>query len=176
MRKIQIGVIGSSADLKYSKKTIIAAEKIGYYIAKSKQILCFGAEKDYDSLSAAANRGAKKIDGTTVGFTYNKGKRIKEDCDIIVSTGLERGGGRELVFILSCDVIIGISGGSGTMTEYLIAYQANIPIIALKGYGGWTDKIAGTFIDDRKRMKVLTSFTPKQAVQLALRIVKKPVG
>jgi len=77
-RKLQIGVMGSAADLKYSKKIENLAEEIGYWVAKSKAILIFGAEKDYDSLSTAACRGAKKVDGLTVGVTYGKDKNILE--------------------------------------------------------------------------------------------------
>ena len=109
-------------------------------------------KKDVDSLSTAACRGAKKHGGLTVGITYGKGKDIMEkEADIIIPCGLERGGGRELVLVLSCDAIITISGGSGTLTETAIAYQADIPMIALKGFGGWSDKLADTYLDGRER-------------------------
>jgi hypothetical protein len=170
MRKIQIGVMGSAADLKYSAATEQAAEKIGEEIAKRGGVLFFGAEKDFDSLSTAACRGAKKHGGLTVGVTYGKDKRVVEkNADIIIPSGLERGGGRELVLVLSCDAIIAISGGSGTLTEMAIAYQANIPIIALKGYGGWADEMAGRYFDPRKRIKVLVAEAPNQAVELAFK-------
>ncbi len=167
--KLQIGVMGSAADLQYSKEVEIAAEKLGELIARRGGILFFGAEKDSDSLSTAACRGAKKANGITVGVTYGKGKDIwgKVDADIIIPSGLERGGGREFVLVLACDAIISISGGSGTLTELAIAYQANIPMIALKGYGGWSDKLAGEFFDNRRRRKVLEATTPEEAVKLA---------
>ena len=118
MRKLQIGVMGSMADLNYTKEFELAAEKIGELIAEKGGILFFGAEKDADSLSTAACRGAKKKGGLTVGVTYGKGKDIwQKDADIIIPTGLERGGGREMVLVLACDVVISISGGSGTLNE-----------------------------------------------------------
>jgi uncharacterized protein (TIGR00725 family) len=169
MNKLQIGVMGSAADLKYSKEFELVAERIGELIAQSDGILFFGAEKDYDSLSAAACRGAKNAGGTTVGVTYGKGKDIWQpaDADIIIPTGLERGGGRELVLVLACDAIISISGGSGTLTELAIAYQANIPMVALTGYGGWSDKLANTYFDARERQQVVAASTPEEAVNLA---------
>jgi hypothetical protein len=170
MRKIQIGVMGSCSDLKYTKEMEQAAEKLGEEIAKRGAVLFFGAEKDFDSLSTAACRGAKKHGGLTVGVTYGKDKQVVEkNADIIIPSGLERGGGRELVLVLSCDAVIAISGGSGTLTEMAIAYQANIPIIALRGYGGWTDKMANEYFDDRRRRKVLAADTPNQAVELAVK-------
>jgi len=168
-RKLQIGVMGSAADLFYAKETQKVAERIGELIAQQGAILIFGAEKDGDSLSTSACRGAKKAGGVTVAITYGKGKDIweKDNADIIIPCGLERGGGRELVLVLSCDVLIALSGGSGTLTELAIAYQANIPMVALTGYGGWSDKLAGTFFDGRKRRKIIQASSPEDAVRLA---------
>lgn len=105
-RKLQIGVMGSAQDLNYSKDLEERAEEVGTLIAKGGAILVFGAEKDYDSLSTAACRGAKKEGGLTMGFTYGKGKDIyQKDADIIVVTGMERGGGREFVLASSCDCL-----------------------------------------------------------------------
>ena len=77
-RKIQIGVMGSCSDLKYSKKVEKLAEEVGFWVAKKKATLVFGAEKDFDSLSTAASRGAKKAGGLTVGVTYGKGLEVVE--------------------------------------------------------------------------------------------------
>jgi len=154
-RKLQIGVMGSAADLKYSKDFENLAEEVGYWVAKNGATLFFGAEKDYDSLSTAACRGAKSAQGLTVGVTYGKGLDIfeKKNVDVVIASGLERGGGRELALVLSCDAIISVSGGSGTLTEIAIAYQANIPAIVLKDTGGWSEKLGGQFLDSRNRIK-----------------------
>jgi uncharacterized protein (TIGR00725 family) len=172
MRTVQIGVMGSAADLKYSERVASTAERIGELIAKKRCITVYGAEKDYDSLSTAAAKGAKKADGTTVGVTYGKGKDIfdKKNTDIIISCGLERGGGREFVLVNSCDVVIAISGGSGTLTELAIAYQSDIPMIVIEDTGGWADRLADEYFDGRKRRKVLAVKTPEEAVDLALRL------
>ena len=99
--KLQIGVMGSAADQNYDETVEKIAEKIGELIARTGNITVYGAEKDYDSLSTAAARGAKKIDGTTVGVTYGVGKDIfdKENTDICIVSGLARGGGREFVLV-----------------------------------------------------------------------------
>jgi uncharacterized protein (TIGR00725 family) len=170
-RKLQIGVMGSAADLNYTDTLQDLAQAVGKAIAEAGQITVYGAEKDYDSLSTAAARGAKQGGGITVGITYGKGKEVwdKEgNTDIIIATGIERGGGREFVLVNSCDAIILLSGGSGTLTEAAIAYQANIPIIALAGTGGWADKLAGEYIDARNRLLVQSASSPEQAVAMAL--------
>ena len=174
-RKIQIGVMGSTADLKYSKKFEKLAEEIGYWVAKNGAALIFGAEKDYDSLSTAACRGAKKARGLTVGITYGKGFNIfeKKNVDVVIASGLERGGGRELTLVLSCDAVITLNGGSGTLTEIAIAYQANIPVVVIKNTGGWSEKLAGQFLDARNRIKIEVAENPKSAVELAIKLAKK---
>lgn len=170
-RKIQIGVIGSCADLKYAKNIEKIAEDLGFWIAKNNAALVFGAEKDTDSLPAAACRGARKANGLTIGITYGKGLNIIEkNADIVIATGLERGGGRELTLILSCDAIIALNGGSGTLTEIAIAYQANIPIIVIENTGGWSQKLSNTYLDDRKRIKIKPVKTPEEAVKQAIKL------
>jgi uncharacterized protein (TIGR00725 family) len=173
--KKQIGVMGSAADLKYSKEIELIAEDVGELIAKSGNIVVYGAEKDYDSLSTSAARGAKKANGLTVGVTYGKGKDIydKENTDVLIVTGLERGGGREFVLVNSCDAIIAISGGSGTLTEIAIAYQLGIPIVVIEGTGGWADKLKNTFLDGRERLKIISVKTPKEAVDYVVKQLNK---
>lgn len=172
--RLQIGVLGSMVDINNSKEALAAAEKIGSLIAERGGITFFGAEKDMDSLSTAACRGAKSKGGLTVGVTYGKGKDIVEkETDIIIPTGMDRGGGREFVLVVACDAVIAISGGSGTLNELTVAYQADIPMIALKGYGGWADKLADQYFDERERRKVLGASTPEEAVELAFAEARK---
>jgi uncharacterized protein (TIGR00725 family) len=172
MKAYQIGVMGSVADLDYANEFEQAATVIGRLIAERGGILFFGAEKDGDSLSTCAFKGAQSANGITVGVTYGKGQDIWSDPQskpptIIIPAGLVRGGGRELTLVLSCAAIIAISGGSGTLTEIAIAYQARIPCIALSGFGGWADKLADTFLDGRNRLKIFKAHTPEEAVRLA---------
>jgi uncharacterized protein (TIGR00725 family) len=168
MRKLQIKVMGSMADLNYTKEVELIAERVGELIAEEGGILVFGAEKDSDSLSTVACRGAKRKGGLTVGITYGKGKKIlQSDADVIIPTGMERGGGREFVLALSCDAVIAISGGSGTLNELTVAYQAGIPMVVVSGMGGWSDKLAGQFMDNRQRQMVLAAESPEQAVSIA---------
>lgn len=168
VRKLQIGVMGSAQDLNYSSELEKLAEEVGMWIARGGALLVFGAEKDYDSLSTAACRGAKKEGGMTVGFTYGRGKDIyQKDADIVVVTGMERGGGREFVLSASCDCLISISGGSGTLNELVVAYQLGIPMVALRNSGGWSGKLADTFFDARQRLLVVGADSPKEAVEKA---------
>jgi len=173
-KKLQIGVMGSAADTIYSKKVEKIAEGIGREIARSGNVTIYGAEKDSDSLSTAAARGAKKEDGLTVGITYGVDKKIWDDdnnTDIVIYSGLARGGGREFVLVNSCDGLIAVSGGSGTMNEMLVAYQLNIPIVVVEGTGGWADKMANQYFDSRKRIKAIGVKTPTEAVKKIIQLI-----
>ncbi len=172
MKKYQIGVMGSAADINYPKKLETLAFAVGQEVAKSGATLMFGAEKDYDSLSTAAARGARSLGGLTVGLTYEKGLKIYDQAEIVIATGLCRGGGREFSLVLSCDGIICLGGGSGTLTEMLVAYQAGIPIVAIKNSGGWSDKLANSFLDNRKRLKIVPAKDAKNSVKLITKLAK----
>jgi len=171
MKKIQIGVIGSAADLNYSSVIQKKAFQVGRWLAQRKATLIFGAEKDFDSLSASACRGVKKYGGRSIAITYGQDKTIAEsNADNIIATGLSRGGGREQCLVLSCDALIAIGGGSGTLTEMAIAYQSNIPVVVLEKTGGWSNKLKGKYLDERKRYKFTFAASPRQAVEQALKL------
>lgn len=174
MKKVQIGIMGSAADLKYSDDALKFAKKLGEEIAKSGNILVYGAEKEYTSLSTEAAKVASKNGGITVGVAGGKNKKVygKFRPTVLINSGLEIGGGREFNLVLSCDVVIAISGGSGTLTELAIAYQAGIPIIVVDKFGGWASRLADEYLDDRKRLKCVRVSSEQEALDKALELVK----
>lgn len=153
MKKLQIGVMGSAADLGYEANINDMAFEIGRLIASLWCVMVYGAEKDSDSLSTSAARGAKSKWGLVMGVTYGKTPDVwgemQDLTDCMVCTGMERWGGREFVLVSSCDAIIAIWGGSGTLNEITVAYQKKIPIFVMKGTGWWADKLADQYLDDR---------------------------
>ena len=175
MKKLQIGVMGSAADLKYSDEALAFAKELGKLIAESNNILVYGAEKEYTSLSTEAAKVATKNGGITIGVAGGKSKKIfgKFRPTVLINSGLEIGGGREFTLVLSCDVIIAISGGSGTLTEMAIAYQAGIPIIVVDKFGGWAEKLSDKYLDDRNRLKCVRVSSPKEALDKAIEITNK---
>ena len=172
MKKLQIGVMGSAADLNYGKEVESFAKDVGRLIAKSNNILVYGAEKEYSSLSTNAAIAASNVGGLTVGVTGGKKKEVYGDFlpDVLIPCGQEIGGGREFTLVLSCDVIIAISGGSGTLNEISVAYQAGIPIVTVPNFGGWSSKLANNYLDDRKRLLCVSATTPEDAVNTAIKL------
>ena len=175
MKKLQIGIMGSAADLNYSKEAEDFAKELGRLIAESGNILVYGAEKEYSSLSTNAAISASKYNGITVGITSGKEKEIWSNFrpTILIPCGLGLGGGREFTLVLSCDCIIAIGGGSGTLTEMAIAYQAGIPIITIDKFNGWAKKLSGKYFDNRKRLKCISASTPEEALNKAIKVTQK---
>lgn len=178
MKQLQIGIMGSAADLNYGNDAENFAKELGHLIAESNNILVYGAEKEYSSLSTNAAIEASKYNGITVGITGTKSKKIWGDFKptVLIPCGLEIGGGREFTLVLTCDVIIAIGGGSGTLTEMAIAYQAGIPIIVIDKFDGWAKKLSNKYIDDRKRLKCLKASTPQEALTKAIKEATKKVS
>ncbi len=177
VKNIQIGVIGSMMEQKVSQIAIKAAKKVGQEIAKQKACLLFGFEPDQNSLSLIAAEKAVSGGATALAFLIEKSKKLPGSFPCLkVVTGQSRGGGREFGFILSTDAIVAIGGGSGTLTEIAIAYQADIPVVAVAKTGGWSNMLAGKFLDKRKREKIFLANTPVAAVKLAINLAKRKQG
>ena len=86
---------------------------------------------------AASARGAKRAGGTVIGILPDKSaKKASPDLDIAVITGM--GDGRNLINVLSSDVVIACPGSLGTMCEVVLALNARKPVI-LVGWAGWPD-------------------------------------
>lgn len=172
-RKIQIGIMGSQSDLNYSKECEECAKELGRLIALSGNILVYGAEKEYSSLSTISAVEASLNNGITVGITYNKDKNTYGDFNptVIIPSGLGVGGGREFTLVLSCDVIIAIGGGSGTLNEICVAYQAGIPIVVIDKYDGWAKELSNKYLDSRNRLKCVSAKNAKEAINKALKLV-----
>jgi hypothetical protein len=161
-----IAVIGNADDSHTSKKIIRIAYEVGEEIAKSGSILLCGG---MGGIMKAACKGAISKKGITVGMLPFLNKNI---ANRFVSIPLCSGmaiGMRDNIIIHSADAIIAIGGGSGTMGEIALAYMYKKPVIAISGTGGWANKLEGKYIDERKKTKIISVKTAKEAVRLALR-------
>lgn len=172
---MQIGVIGSFGtinqikQIEFKKEEINLAEKLGALLAEKNAKIILGGD-DNGGLIEAVARGAKSKNGLVIGLLIGKDKsKAMKNIDIIIPSGMFFGG-REYLLALSCDAIIALKGGAGTLNEITIAYQNKIPIIALKGIGGWTDKLANQYLDERKRELIYETSSPKEAVELAIKL------
>lgn len=170
-RRLQIGIIGSGGPEEYPKiargKQAIykVAEKIGELVAQSGAILITGGK---GGVMEAACKGAKRKGGITVGVV--KGKKrgtANRFVDIEVVSGME-GFGEETMLVLMSDGIIALGGGAGTLQELVIAYRNKKPIVTFKNLPGWSEKLANSYLNERKKTKIISTKTPQEALKILI--------
>lgn len=123
--KFFVGVIGSS---KASKEIYELAYKVGKEIGKRKWILVCGGLK---GVMEAVAKGAKEEKGLTIGILPDDDKSLANPyIDIPIATGLREA--RNLIIVLTSDVIIAIGKGYGTLSEIAFALKYNKKIFGLK--------------------------------------------
>jgi uncharacterized protein (TIGR00725 family) len=173
-RRYQVGVIGSFADKEFNERAVEIAKDIGREIAKSGHVLVFGIDIDGDSLSAQAALSARDEGGLSVAIAYgSKGREFMEGSGgVMIWTGCEEGGIKESIFVLSCDGLILISGGSEALTEVALAYMNKRPVVAVEGTGGMSDKFAGEYLDHGKSKPVCAVSSAKEAVDLITSLIE----
>lgn len=164
MRHKQVVVIGSGDDNNFTDE----AYEIGLYAAKKGWVLISGGR---GGIMEAASRGANEGNGIVIGILpgHNKDEANKY-CNIIIPSGM--GYARNLINILSGDVIVSIGGKSGTLSELAYAWQFGKPVILCKFSGGWSEKISDYPIDDRKG----SAFYPANSLEEVFGYLDKLLG
>jgi hypothetical protein len=166
-RKILIAVVGSEKHV--NKKHLKTAEKVGKEIARrGGVVLCGGRAGVMDAVA----KGCKSENGLVIGILPESDRsNVSKFVDIPILTGM--GFARNQIIGFSCDAMIAIGGGVGTLTEMAYAYAYSKPIVAIEGMGGWPEKFIGKYMDRKKRVKVVRAKNAKEAVDLAFKLVKK---
>ena len=145
---------GSKADA----STYDSARRLGALIAGEGWILLNGGRDS--GVMAASAQGAKEAGGMVVGILPDKtDRRASPHLDLAVMTAM--GDGRNLINVLSSDVVIACRGALGTLSEVVLALKHKKRVILL----GWD---VGPELDRYRRKGQLTSATsPEDAVAQA---------
>jgi len=119
---VQVSVIGSGAANEER------AEEVGRLLAtRGCTVVCGGRGE----VMAAAARGAKSVDGTTIGILPGTSRtEANEWIDHVVLTGL--GHARNAVVAASGDAVIAVGGAYGTLTEIGYAKILERPVVILE--------------------------------------------
>ncbi len=141
----QVSVIGSGVEWE------TAAEEVGRLLAESGCTVITGG---LGEVMAAAHRGAKSADGTTIAILPGEDRTAANPwADHVVVTGI--GHARNLAVAASGDAVVAIGGSYGTLSEMALALRLGRTVVALEG----APEVAGA----------LRATTPADAVELALR-------
>jgi uncharacterized protein (TIGR00725 family) len=168
LRKPQIAVIGYNKDRSTDQSRNIAFE-VGVEIARSGSVLICGG---LGGVMESACMGAKEYNGVTVGIIpQEEFSFANEFCDIVICTGI--GFARDFIVATSCDGIIAIGGGIGTLIELGVGYMIKKIMVAVSGSGGIAEMYGGKFLDERNRVPIIVAKDAYSAVQIVLNNIKK---
>lgn len=125
MRKTIVGVMGGcSAD----EKTIENAREIGRLIAENGWTLLSGGRPT--GVMQASVTGAHEAGGLTIGVLYDEDRDDGSvGLDIVLPTGM--GAARNIINVLSSDVVVALRGTGGTLSEIALALRFDRPVVLL---------------------------------------------
>ncbi|MFM6189803.1 cytochrome [Planktothrix sp.] len=166
MKKIIIGIMGpgegaTAIDLDH-------AYQLGQLIAESGWILLTGGRNC--GVMESANQGAKSAQGLTLGILPNGNLQgMSEAVDIAIVTNL--GQARNVINVLSSDVVIACGMGAGTVSEIALAIKHNKSVILLN-----QNPESQSFLKSLAPEKFFIVNSPETAIQTVKECLSKSLG
>jgi uncharacterized protein (TIGR00725 family) len=160
MRRPIIGVMGGA---RVSREVYNSALHLGELIAKNGWLLLNGGRNA--GVMRAATEGAKRKGGTTIGILPgNDAAESNPFIDIPIVTNM--GDARNVINVLTSDVVVACPGSAGTISEIALALKNYKHVILL----GWS--LAPLFEEERSAGQLLEAQTAEQCVALISRLLK----
>ena len=151
-----IAVVGGSA---VDDRTYLLAKEVGRLLAEAGAVVINGG---YSGVMEAVSMGAREAGGTVIGILQGTDNREgNPHLTYTIATGM--GKGRNTIIAISCDAMIAIDGGYGTLSEVAQALNHGRPVVAL---GSW-DLPEPDRADGRTYIR---ADTPAKAVEEALEL------
>ena len=120
---------------------------------------------------AAANHTHGSIIGVLPG---SDPATANQYVDTAIPTGM--GEGRNLLLVSMARAVITIGGGAGTLSEIAFAWQLKRLIVAL-GEAGWSGKLGGTRLDERREDTIFPAATAADALDhINANIARSPLS
>ena len=161
MRKTVIGVMGPGAGA--TKKDKENAYELGAKIAKNGWVLLSGGRNK--GVMDAVSQGTHDARGLVIGILPSKdGSDASKAVDIQIITGF--GGGRNIINVLSCDVVVACGMGAGTSSEVGHAVKVGKPTILLG-----TGEKAEAFFKELSPKVVLTAKSVSETIELVKKLI-----
>jgi len=165
MRERQVAIIGDS---EAGEAAMVFAEKLGRLIGERGWAIISGGR---GGVMEAASRGCREAGGLVLGILPSSDDSMGNDyCHFLLPTGM--GWTRNSLTALAGDAVVAIGGRAGTLTEIAYAWSYDKPVIAVTGLGGWSERLAGEAIDDRRHDRLRPAATPEEAVEELARILE----
>lgn len=176
--RITISVSGAAEIAHCGPSVIPIAKEIGREIARQGAQIMTGATSGFPMYAA---EGAKEAGGVSFGLSPAASKKEHVEVyrlplkalDAVIYTGFGFPG-RDLMLIRSSDAVVIGCGRIGTIHEFTVAWEANMPIGIL--VGEWpTDEVIKNIIDNsnRKNKYVIFEKDPKIMIEKLIQMAKE---
>ncbi len=154
---VVIGVMGGGEGA--TERAVSDAYRLGELIAREGWALLTGGREA--GVMGAATAGARLQGGLTIGILPDRdAQRASGLLDICIVTGM--GDARNVINVLSSQVVIACGGGAGTISEIALAIKAGRPVILLNfDCGGLFDSYP----------RVLHASSPEEAIEAARQLI-----
>ena len=124
-RRTIVGVMGGSVA---DARTTALARELGRLIAANGWVLLSGGRPT--GVMQASVTGAREAGGLTVGVLYDEDRdEAAAGLDIVIPTGM--GAARNIINVLSSDVVVACRGSGGTLSEIAMALRFARPVVRL---------------------------------------------
>jgi len=154
VRRNVIAIIGSAGTLPTNLRRKV--EALAWELSKSGFDLVTGGT---DGIMRAVARGHSKASVATnlvhIEPGWGKPEQNPHPASIVRT---EMGSMRNHLVVRSADLVIAVAGGAGTLSEIAVAWQEGKSIAALRGCGGWSERLAGSNLDHRRTGDSIASF------------------
>lgn len=166
-------VVGANAA---SDRVLAAAEAIGAGLVNAGFRVATGG---LGGVMTAASRGARQATGWSEGRVIGVlpglvAAEANPYVDVVVPTGMNYA--RNTILVAMADVVIAVGGGSGTLSEIALAWQHGKPIVTLDLGEGWSARLAGEQLDQRREDRLHRAVDAEEAVRLATTLVGSREG
>lgn len=177
-QKITISVSGAAEVAHCGPSVIPLAKEIGREIARQGAQIVTGATSGFPMYAA---EGAKEAGGFSFGLSPAGSKKEHIEVyrlplkalDAVVYTGFGFPG-RDLMLVRSSDAVVIGCGRIGTIHEFTVAWEANMPLGVLEGEWA-TDEVIRNIIKEgnRENPNVIFEKDPKVLIEKLIAMVRK---
>jgi uncharacterized protein (TIGR00725 family) len=124
---VYVAVVGSGVA---TNELYEKAHRVGRLVAeRGATVVCGGLS----GVMEAAARGATEVGGTAIGILPDEDRR-RQNGYLTYSVATGAGQARNLAVVCSGDVVIGVGGEYGTLSEIGLARKVGRPVVVLEGW------------------------------------------
>lgn len=177
-KKIVISVSGAAEVAHCGPDALNIAKEVGREIAKQGCVLSTGATSGFPHSSAQGYKEAMGVFSLGLSPAANEKEHTDlyllplDSCDIVIFTGFGFPV-RDIMLVKSSDAMVLGCGRIGTIHEFTVAFESNIPIGILEG--PWaTDKVIRDILrnSNRTNPNVIFEADPKKMIEKLIEMVK----